>query len=270
MNIKITRLITLLLITIITACNTPGAGDNSIILIKTSAGDIKIKLYDETPLHRDNFIKLVNSGYYDGIQFHRVIKEFMIQAGDPLTRPDSESLPDSLKNYTIPAEFNTSLYHKKGALAAARQGNEINPYMRSSGTQFYIVHGKKYTDDELTNAEIRINSQIKQGKFNILIREAADSLKSTGSAYTDAEVQEIASGKMFRYLTSTPDFKFTPEQRISYTTIGGTPRLDGTYTVFGEVTEGLDIVDKIASEKTDPSDKPLNNITILKTKVLRK
>jgi len=255
---------------IVTACDTPGAGDNPVILIKTSSGDIKIKLYDETPIHRDNFIKLINSGFYEGVSFHRVIKEFMIQAGDPLTRSNSGSIPDSLKSYTIPAEFNPTFYHKKGALAAARQGNEINPYMRSSGTQFYIVHGKKYTDDELDNAEIRINSQIKQGKFNIVIRETADSLKSTGSPYTDAEVQEIASGKMFRYLTNTPDFKFTPEQRITYTTTGGTPRLDGTYTVFGEVTEGLDIVDKIASEKTDASDKPLTNITILKTKVLRK
>jgi len=270
MNIQFTRFITLIFILIITACNTPGAGDNSIILIKTSAGDIKIKLYNETPLHRDNLIKLVNSGYYDGILFHRVIKECMIQAGDPLTKADSGSLPDSLKSYTIPAEINSSLYHKKGAVVAARQGNEINPYMRSSGTQFYIVQGKKYTDDELNNAEIRINSQIKQGKFNILMRETSDSLKATGSAYTDADIQEIASGKMFRYLTNTPDFKFTPEQRISYTTIGGTPRLDGTYTVFGEVTEGLDIVDKIASEKTDPADKPMNNIIILKAKVLRK
>jgi peptidylprolyl isomerase len=254
----------------IIACNTPEANDNVIVLIKTSAGDIKVRLYNETPLHKDNFIKLVNSGFYEGISFHRIIKEFMIQAGDPLTKSNSESLPDSIKMYTIPAEFNSALYHKKGALAAARLGNEINPYMRSSGTQFYIVQGKKYTDDELNGAEIRINNQIKQGKFNILMRETSDSLRATGSSATDAEIQEIASGKMFRYLTRTQDFKFTPEQRIAYTTIGGTPRLDANYTVFGEVIEGLEVVDKIASEKTDPSDKPLNNITILKTKVVRK
>ncbi|MBK9388917.1 MAG: peptidylprolyl isomerase [Bacteroidetes bacterium] len=267
---KLTRLLTLTIILFTTACNTPGAGDTIMVLIKTSAGDIKVKLNNETPIHRDNFVKLVNSGFYEGISFHRVIKEFMIQAGDPLTKYDSGSIPDSLKNFTIPAEFNSVLYHKKGALAAARQGNEINPYMRSSGTQFYIVQGKKYTDDELNGAEIRINNQIKQGKFNILVRETSDSIRSTGSSATDAEIQEIASGKMFRYLTSTPDFKFTPQQRIVYTTIGGTPRLDANYTVFGEVIEGLEVVDKIASEKTDPSDKPLNNITILKTKVVRK
>lgn len=270
MNTKFTRLITLALFLLITACDTPGAGDSVIVLIKTSAGDIKVKLYNETPLHRDNFIKLVNSGFYEGISFHRVISEFMIQAGDPQTKPDNKEIPDSLKNYTIPAEFNSQLFHKKGALAAARQGNEINPYMRSSGTQFYIVQGKKYTDDELNGAEIRINNQIKQGKFNILVRETSDSLRSAGTSATDAEVQEIASGKMFKYLTTTQDFKFTPEQRIIYTTIGGTPRLDANYTVFGEVTEGLDVVDKIASEKTDPSDKPLNNITILKTKIVKK
>jgi len=257
-------------ILLIISCNTPGAGDNVLVLLETSAGDIKVKLFNETPQHRDNFIKLVNSGYYEGISFHRVIKEFMIQAGDPMTKSGSELLPDSLKNYTIPAEFNSVLYHKKGALAAARQGNEINPYMRSSGTQFYIVQGKKYTDDELNGAEIRINNQIKQGKFNILVRETSDSLRLIASSATDAEIQEMASVKMFSYLTSTPDFKFTPEQRIVYTTIGGTPRLDANYTVFGEVIEGLEVVDKIASEKTDPTDKPLNNITILKTKVVRK
>ena len=252
------------------ACSTTGSTDTVFVMIKTNVGDIKVKLYNETPLHRDNFIKLVNSGFYEGILFHRVINEFMIQAGDPLTRSDSETISDSLKNYTIPAEFNSSLFHKKGALAAARQGNEINPYMRSSGTQFYIVQGKKYNDNELTNAEVRINSQIKQGKFNILVRETMDSLRSVSSTATDAEVQELASRKMFNYLTSTPDFKYTPEQRIVYNSIGGTPRLDGTYTVFGEVVEGLDVVDRIAAEKTDQSDKPLTNITIIKMKVVRK
>ena len=240
------------------------------VLIKTNVGDIKVRLYDETPIHRDNFIKLVNTGYYEGISFHRIIKDFMIQAGDPNTKPDSQNMPDSLKNYTIPAEINSSLFHKKGALAAARQGNEINPYMRSSGTQFYIVQGKKYSDEELNNAEIRINSQIKQGRYNIIVRETADSLQRSGSSVTDAAVQDISSSRMFKYLSATPDFKFTPEQRQVYSSIGGTPRLDGTYTVFGEITEGLDILDLIASEKTDQSDKPLNNIVILKMKVVRK
>ena len=270
MNIRLNRFTILIFIFILTACNSTGSTDTVLILIKTNIGDIKVRLYNETPIHKNNFLKLINNGFYEGISFHRVINEFMIQAGDPRTRNDFNTLADSLNNYTIPAEFNPNLFHKKGALAAARQGNEINPYMRSSGTQFYIVQGKKYTDEELTDAELRINSQIKQGKFNILVKETADSLRMIASSATDAEIQEIASRKMFDYLTFTPDFKLSPEQRNTYKTIGGTPRLDGTYTVFGEVTEGLEIVDRIAAEKTDHSDKPLNNITILKLKVVTK
>lgn len=270
MNIKINRLLSGVLFFFIASCSNLESSDNTYVELKTSAGTIVVRLYNETPIHKDNFIKLVNSGFYEGILFHRVIKDFMIQAGDPMTSQKASSFADSLKSYTISAEFNSSLYHKKGALAAARQGNEINPYMRSSGTQFYLVQGKKMTDDELNNAEIRINSQLKQAKFNIYIKETTDSLKAAGAIYSEALVQEIASSRMFRYLTETPEYKFTEEQRNVYKTLGGTPRLDGTYTVFGEVTEGLEIIDKIASEKTDPSDKPLNNITILKTRIVRK
>ena len=125
-------------------------------------GDIKIKLYDGTPVHRDNFIRLINSSFYDGISFHRIIKNFMIQAGDPLTKSaSSKNFPDSLKTYTIPSEFDARYFHKKGALAAARQGNDVNPEMRSSGTQFYIVQGVKLTDNDLNEAENRINGNIK-------------------------------------------------------------------------------------------------------------
>jgi len=270
MNKQLNKVLIILTVSLISACSTPGATDSVIVSIKTTAGDIKVKLFNETPLHRENFIMLINSGFYEGVSFHRVIKNFMVQAGDPLTKPNFETFPDSLKNYTIPAEFNPSYYHKKGALAAARQGNDVNPYMRSSGTQFYIVQGTTYTDEELNNAEQRINSMLKQWRFNIYVLETSDSLRLAGSSATDAEVQEIASAKMFRYLTTTPDFSFTSEQRNVYTTIGGTPRLDGTYTVFGEVIEGLDVIDRIASEKTDASDRPLNNITILKAKIVTK
>jgi len=270
MNTVIKRFILFTLMISVLSCKTTGSSDNIYVEIKTTAGTIKIRLYNETPLHRDNFVKLVNSEFYNGIIFHRVIKDFMIQAGDPETRQQAGHFSDTLKDYTIPSEFNSALFHKKGALAAARQGNEINPYMRSSGTQFYIVQGKKYNADELNAAEIRINNQIKQAQFNILIKETADSLNNTGKPFTDAQVQELASAKMFSYLTRTEDFKFTEEQKNTYMSAGGTPRLDATYTVFGEVTEGLDIVDKIAAEKTDASDKPLNNIVILKTRIVRK
>jgi len=270
MNKQTIKSITILILFLITSCNTPGANDDTLVLIQTTSGDIKIKLYNETPLHRDNYIKLINSGFYEGIIFHRVIKDFMIQAGDPITKPASVALPDSIHHFTIPAEINTKLYHKKGALAAARQGNDINPYMRSSGTQFYIVQGTKYTKEELNSAEARINNLMKQAKFAQIIKHTSDSLKSSGITSSDAEIQEIASIQMFKYLTNNQEFKLSPEQIETYTTIGGTPRLDGTYTVFGEVIEGLEVVDRIASEKTDNSDKPLNNITILKTRIVRK
>ena len=224
-----------------------------------------------TPLHRDNFISLIKTGFYDGVSFHRVIKDFMIQAGDPLTKSSrSASMPDSIKSYTIPAEFTRQYFHKKGALAAARQGNDVNPEMRSSGTQFYIVQGTKYNDDELTLAEQKINSNIKQSLFSKIIRETSDSVRLSGKTVTDAEIQEIASVRMFQYLSNNKDYKIPEEQRDVYKNIGGTPRLDGTYTVFGEVIEGLDIVDRIASVKTDSNDKPLNDIKIIKIKIISK
>jgi len=270
MNSSIKKLILAPVLFLAIACSAPGGNTNSFVIIKTTLGDIKIKLYDETPGHRDNFIKLVNSGVYDGVSFHRVIKDFMIQTGDTKTRPEgSPSLSDSLENYTIPAEFNTAFFHKKGALAAARQGNEVNPEMRSSGTQFYIVQGVKYTDDELTQAELRINNNIKQGIFTRMIRETADSILKSGKPVDQAQVQEVASIKMLTFLTSYNTYKLSDEQRNVYKTQGGTPRLDATYTVFGEVTEGLDVVDKIAAVSTDATDKPLNDVRILKIKVVK-
>jgi peptidylprolyl isomerase len=253
------------------SCNAPGGNDNSIVLIRTSYGDIKIKLYDSTPIHRDNFIKLVNMGFYDGISFHRVIKDFMIQAGDPATRTGlTKQQLDTLSVYTIPPEFRREYFHKKGSLAAAREGNDINPNMRSSGTQFYIVQGKKYTSDELKSIEQRINSNIKQAFFNKIMKEITDSSRLSQNPLSESEIQDLASMKMFDYLTSAGDFKFSDEQINAYMTTGGTPFLDGTYTVFGEVIDGLDIVDKIASVQTNQSDKPLNDVKILNMKLVNK
>jgi peptidylprolyl isomerase len=270
MNLHLKKALVLFSLISLMSCKAPGGNENTTVLLKTTIGDIKIKLYDGTPFHRDNFIRLINSGFYDGISFHRIIKNFMIQAGDPSTRSvPIKNLPDSIKTFTIPAEFNNLYFHKKGALAAARQGNEINPEMRSSGTQFYIVEGVKYTDDELNLAEQQINSNIKQSRFNNLIKETADSMRLSGKSATDAEIQDIASIKMFQYLTNYKNYKISDEQRNVYKTIGGTPRLDGTYTVFGEVVEGLDIVDKIADVQTGPNDKPVDDIKIIKMKIIK-
>ena len=269
MNKVFKNIILLNILLLMLSCGAARSNENTVISLKTSLGDIKIKLYDGTPVHRDNFIKLVTSSYYDGISFHRVIKNFMIQAGDPITKTDSKTaMPDSLKTYTIPAEINSLYYHKKGALAAAREGNEVNPDMRSSGTQFYIVQGTILTDEELNRAEQRINGSVKQSLFYRLLKQTSDSVRISGKTISDGEIQEIASMKMFQFLTSNKDYKLSDEQRNTYKTIGGTPGLDNTYTVFGEVIEGLDIVEKIAAVPTDSFDKPLTDVKILKIKII--
>jgi len=193
------------------------------ILITTNQGDIKIKLYNETPYHRDNFVKLVEESFYDSLLFHRVIKDFMIQAGDPTSKNASAtaSLGSGGPGYTLPAEINPDLFHKKGALSAARTGDQTNPTRRSSGSQFYIVQGKPLTDTELSSYEQRLGTV------------------------------------------------FTAKQKEVYKTIGGTPFLDGQYTVFGEVVEGLDILDKIAAVECGANDRPKSNVMILSMKIVK-
>ena len=179
----------------------------TLVLIKTTKGNITVKLYNDTPLHRDNFIKLINEGWYNNSPFHRVINNFMIQGGH---NEDGSVDP----GYTIPAEFRANHIHKKGALAAARQGDQVNPKKASSGCQFYIVQGQV-----LTEAHIEMYKQ--------------------------------------RY-----GLTFTPEQVEAYTTVGGTPHLDGEYTVFGEVVEGLEVIDAIAKVKTGYMDVPVEPVTM--------
>ena len=200
------------------------------VLLETSMGSIIIRLSDSTTLHRDNFLKLVKTGFYDQVLFHRVIGDFMIQAGDPDSRnaPSGVGLGSAGPGYTIPAEFRFSLFHKKGAVAAARQGDRMNPEKASSGSQFYIVQGKKFTARGLDSLE----------QFRLEGR------------------------------------KIPPAHRSTYQEIGGAPHLDQGYTVFGEVVEGLDVVDKIAGVKTSPlpadRDRPLEDVRILKAKLVKR
>ena len=184
------------------------------VKIETSYGDMVVKLYNETPLHRDNFIKLVKEGTYDGLIFHRVINQFMIQGGDPKSRDakPGQMLGDGELGYTIPAEFVPGLIHKKGALAAARQGDQVNPQKASSSCQFYIVQGTTWDANRLKMVEQRM-----------------------GKSYT-AEESEV------------------------YATVGGTPFLDGDYTVFGEVVEGMEVIDKIAAVPCGPMDRPIEDV----------
>lgn len=259
------------------SCNSFSAGKKDSkggkkVVVHTLYGDIKIKLYDETPLHRDNFIKLVESEVYNGVLFHRVIKDFMIQTGDPDSKKAKKGqiLGNGGPGYTIPAEFNPSLFHKKGALAAARQGDDINPKKESSGSQFYIVQGKTFTTEQLDLMEMQMNQQKKNQIINAYIlrddnealRKKVDSLqkaKDTNGLNALAVELEYATKEEFE--KSNP-FSFTPEQRKIYTTVGGTPHLDGGYTVFGEVIEGLDVIDKIAAVETDRNNRPLEDLSI--------
>ncbi len=196
------------------------AEKRSVVRIETSVGVIRVALHDDTPKHRDNFLKLVEKGHYDGTLFHRVISDFMIQGGDPDSR---NAAPGKLLGagdvgYTIPAEIQVPYYyHLRGALAAAREGDEVNPEMRSSGCQFYIVWGKKYGSATLKKMRASLEEK---------------GIETTSQMYDD------------------------------YQQYGGTPHLDGAYTVFGEVIEGLEIVEKIQSVATDPNDRPLEDVVV--------
>ena len=238
------------------------------VIIKTTEGDIKVHLYDETPQHRDNFIKLAKEGYFDGTLFHRVIKDFMIQGGDPDSKNASKGkmLGTGGPDYTIPAEFvYPQLYHKRGALSAARLGDEVNPERESSGSQFYIVWGKTYKNAELKQIEKQLAMQQEQAIFNALAKEHHDEimdLRRNRNRQGLMELQDklIAETKTKCKETGSP--KFTEEQVKTYTTIGGTPFLDNQYTVFGEVEEGLDVVERIQNCETLRGDRPKEDISM--------
>jgi cyclophilin family peptidyl-prolyl cis-trans isomerase len=194
--------------------------------LMTTEGPIILRLSDSTPMHRDNFLRLVKSGYFDSMLFHRVIRTFMIQSGDTTSKhaQPGQPLGSGGPGYTIPSEFRSSLFHKKGALAAARLGDNVNPQKASSGSQFYIVQGRTFTDRELDSIEVvRLNGR-----------------------------------------------KLSPEHREYYKTFGGTPQLDGNYTVFGGVVKGIDVVDKIAVTKRGERDRPVQDIRIISAKLIKR
>lgn len=197
--------------------------DMTQVLFKTSMGDITIALYDVTPLHKQNFLKLINEKYYDNILFHRIIQGFMIQTGDPNSKNAAagQQLGNGGPGYTIPAEFVKECYHKRGAVAAARMGDQVNPRKESSGSQFYIVDGQKFTEMDLNNISRQYGIQ------------------------------------------------FTAEQIDVYTTQGGAPFLDNNYTVFGEVVNGMEVVDKIAAQTKDRFDRPTTDIKILSVEIVK-
>lgn len=244
------------------------------VLITTDYGSMKVKLYNETPQHRDNFIKLAQKGFYDGLLFHRVIKGFMIQGGDPESKnaPASKQLGAGDVGYTIPAEFvYPKYYHKKGALAAARQGDQVNPEKRSSGCQFYIVQGDKLDDSKLNQMENMSINKEKEARFYQIVNQRNDEVKKLRIAKDQEGLQKLQTeilAQLEKEFAGKTGAKMPEEMRKDYKTIGGTPFLDNEYTVFGEVVEGLEVIDAIAAVKTAPGDRPLQDVK-MKVEVLK-
>ena len=250
--------------------------DNKMTKVKleTTLGDIVVELYNETPQHRDNFIKLVKEGYYDGVLFHRVIKDFMIQTGDGNSKnagPET-TLGDGDPGYTIEAEFVYPQYfHKRGALAAARTGDQVNPERRSSGSQFYIVTGKIYSSDELNMMAKRMADMKKQDIFRRLVTENNAKIQQLQQSQDTAGLQALQNELIQQTEAEAANVaaKFTDEQIDAYTSVGGTPHLDGQYTVFGEVVSGMDVVDKIQNTTTGRMDRPTVDIKIVKATIVK-
>lgn len=243
------------------------------VTIKTTEGDITVRLYDETPRHRDNFLKLAQEGYYNGTLFHRVIKNFMIQGGDPNSKgaPAGVQLGTGGPGYTIPAEIQPQFIHKRGALAAARQGDEVNPERASSGSQFYIVWGQVYNDGQIGQLARQLQMQAEQSIFNRLAGEHRKEIMDLRRNRDQAGLMELQNDLIAQtqaIMAEQGGAALTEAQKQTYTTIGGTPHLDGQYTVFGEVEEGLDIVEKIQGTETMPGDRPKQDIQILSVEVM--
>lgn len=232
--------------------------------IHTRMGDIVVRLYDETPLHRDNFVRLAREGYYDGTLFHRVIRDFMIQGGDPDSKgaPAGKQLGMGGPDYTLEAEICPGLIHKRGALAAARTGDEVNPERRSSGSQFYIVWGQVYSEGQMNQLARQMEMQLRQDVFRQLSREHRDEVMTLRRNH-DREGLQALQDRLAAQADDEVKARggaLTASQREVYTTVGGTPHLDGQYTVFGEVESGLDVVEQIIMCDTYPGDRPVDDV----------
>lgn len=266
--------------------NIPPSGMTGVkVKMKTNMGDVTLMLYDQTPLHRDNFVKLVKDGFYDGLLFHRVIKDFMVQGGDPDSKGAAagQQLGGGGTGYTIPNEIQPGLYHKKGALCAARQGDQVNPEKRSSGCQFYIVTGKITSKAQLESMAQNANKQKEDQLIGAFLQNPANKeyidkytelqkLYQTGDPANQQKAEEdfaklIEEIRPIALEGYTP-YTYTDEQIEIYATEGGTPFLDNNYTVFGEVLEGMDIVDQIGVVKTAPGDRPVEDVVILSMEIV--
>lgn len=236
-----------------------------VVVVRTQYGDMRFKLYNETPLHRDNFIKLAKEGFYKDLLFHRVIKDFMVQGGDPNSRAatDTTYLGKGGPGYTIPAEIiYPHFFHKKGALAAARTGNDSNPNKESSGSQFYIVVGKKFSDKDLRKMEDEKIERAYLSKNNDLQTESKATIKEF---YSSGDLDGLAAFRrgldtQAKEWAETENPRYSEQEREAYKKDGGAPHLNGEYTVFGEMLDGWDVLDKIQKSKTSSNDRPVDDV----------
>lgn len=269
------KIITFLLLSSILITGCAQSKKDYVVTIKTSYGDMVAILYDETPRHKENFIKLVTEKFYDSLLFHRVMNEFMIQGGDPDSKKAAPNQPVGMggPGYTLDEEFNPKFFHEKGTLAAARQPDNVNPKKASNGSQFYIVHGKPMSEAEL----MQLEENIRYARKNQYLREVLTMPKYESVRNQVIERQQAQDGE---WLTSffeksdtliqleKPDYRpfaFSPAQKEAYVKVGGAPHLDGDYTVFGKVIKGFDVIDKIAAQPVGSGHRPVEDIRMFVT-----
>lgn len=244
------------------------------VKVETTLGTFTVLLYGDTPRHRDNFVKLVNEKYYDGTLFHRVIKDFMVQTGDPDSRiaAPGQHLGAGGPDYTLEAEIMfPKHFHKRGALAAARQGDQVNPERRSSGSQFYVVTGRKVPESYIPTLKAQLEQGQMQAIFNGLAAQNMDRIRQLQAA-GDQQGLEALRQELIRQTeqqAAAHPMTLTPEMAQAYTTVGGAPHLDGQYTVFGEVIDGMDVIDKIEKVETDGADRPKEDVRIISMTVVK-
>lgn len=263
-----------------TSCSGQNGEKETEVEFETTAGNIRVRLFNDTPLHRDNFIKNVKEGKYDGVTFHRVIRNFMIQTGDPNTRPGHEAELEAAAKADAPVGPRVKpeilfprYYHKRGMLAAAREGDDVNPQKMSDGYQFYIVTGKFQNEQALVEMELmRKDARVRQifeAKLNANA-EVLDEMRKKRDTNGISDLQERLLDQARMEVDDLPrsTFEYTSEMQRAYRSVGGAPWLDGEYTIFGEVVEGMKVVLTIEKSKTDENDKPLKDIRILKATIL--
>jgi len=241
------------------------AEKEKMVQIETEFGTITIKLYNETPLHRDNFIKLTSEGFYTDLLFHRVIQGFMVQGGDPNTKngEPGKILGNGDLGYTVPAEINPKFFHRRGILAAARQGDQLNPEKSSSASQFYILQGKVFRPGELDSLQPIMEEARKINMLTLKVKAIEPELNKLRSEGNQDEIMTLINGlraSVAEESAKLPPWRFSEAQKKAYTTLGGYPSLDNNYTIFGEVTQGMEVIDEIAQQPVNQNNRPDKDI----------